>query len=125
MELMECPKCKSTRGYYFKNTGSYKETHLYGTYFSGDERLKNSHGPLKISSLGRNAFCVTCDRRLEELDRSPDMKEKKLEYYKVIADGKDQGLILKTHRQKVRTMKVLRGIKLVTATEEDIKKYNG
>jgi hypothetical protein len=125
MEIKECPKCKSTKGYYFKNTGSYKEAHLFNICAPRDERFKDMHGSLKVSSLGKNAFCITCDRRLEELDRSPDMKEKKLEYYKVIADGKDQGIILKTHKQKVRTMKVLRGIKLVTATEEDIKRYNG
>ena len=118
MKIEVCPKCSSDKGYFFKNTGSFKEIHRF------DGLVED--GNIEISVKGRNAFCISCDRRLEDLDReSFGIKEKKVEYYKVIADGKDQGIILKTHRQKVRAMKVLRGIKLVTATEEDIKKYNG
>jgi hypothetical protein len=117
VKIEACPKCNSDKGYFFKNTGSFKELHGFNGLIKD--------GIMETSVKGRNAFCISCERRLEDLDRSLEMKQKKSEYYKVIADGKDQGIILKTHKQKVRAMKVLRGIKLVTATEEDIQKYNG
>lgn len=108
-----CPKCKSDRGYFFKNTGTYREVRGFhmGCY---DDNLR-------VARQGENAFCINCNGRIKDLDR----KAKKSEYYLIIADGKEQGLIPKTCKQKIRSVKNLHGVDLVNAEPEDVKKWGG
>lgn len=111
-----CPKCKSGKGYYFKNTCTLAEAYSFkGEAIAGAD--------LKVSRLGEKAHCVNCNRRLPDMDRENKPKEK--EYWKVIADGKEQGIFPKSQKQKERSLKNLAGIELVTATKEEIKKYGG
>ncbi len=114
--MESCPKCKSPAGCYFKNTGSVREN----VSFSGEEQ---GWPAWTVSRRGEKAFCINCNRRLPEMDRENKPKEK--EYWKVIADGKEQGIFPKSQKQKERSLKNLAGIKLVTATKEEISKYGG
>lgn len=111
-----CPKCKSSKGYYFKDTCTIAEAYS----FKGKE-IRGAD--LQVSRLGEKAHCVTCNRRLPDMDRENKPKEK--EYWKVVADGKEQGIFPKSQKSKYRSLENLHGIKLTTATKEEIKKYGG
>lgn len=110
--MKECPKCKSTEGYFYKNMGSYDEVHSFD---STDPIDKN----LTVSRCGERAFCLECKRRIEDLDRNKETKKK--EYYLVTVDDRITGIIPKSHQQKIRDIRNLAGIKLTKATQEEIK----
>lgn len=111
-----CPKCKSGQGYYFKNICTITETHSF-------DETKVLAGKMEVSRRGEKAHCVNCERRLPSMDRQNKPKEK--EFWKVVADGKEQGIFPKSQKQKYRSLENLHGIKLTTATEEEIKKCQG
>lgn len=111
-----CPKCKTDKGYFYKNRCTVAETHSF------DEK-KILAGKMEVSRFGEKAHCINCERRLPDMDRENKPKEK--EYWKVIADGKEQGIFPKSQKSKHRSLDNLHGIKLTTATKEEIERYGG
>lgn len=87
--MKECPKCKSTEGYFYKNMGSYNEVHCFEGAGSIDKNLT-------ASRCGERAFCLECKRRLIGLDRNNETKKK--EYYLVTVDDRVTGIIPKSHQ---------------------------
>ena len=55
------------------------------------------------------------------MDRENKPKEK--EYWKIIADGKLTGIVPKSHKQRINSLKNLHGIEMITATKEEIEQF--